>query len=142
MSFFAKTPQGVTVPDSMRIEEPGTDIAEPIRAFFGKTGKWWGTWSSPQVKGNYDAVLVIRKVLSEEEAHIAYVTSAFAKWYIEESVWETTAQFMRREDGRRVLRIPYGPAHTHIECWFEGKEFKGIMYGRFMVSRIAWKPLP
>jgi hypothetical protein len=140
MSIFVKAPQGVTVPDGMRIDEPGPDVPEHIRAFFGKTGKWWGTWTSPQVKGSYDAILVIQRIVNEEKVRIAYFTSAFPKWYIEESVWETTAQFVKREDGKTILRIPYDPSHTHIECWFAGKEFRGIMYGRFMVSRIVWKP--
>jgi len=93
------------------------------------------------VKGGYDAVLIVKRMVSEKEVRVVYLTSAFAKWYIEESCWETTARFVRR-DGRMVLRIPYDPAHTHIECWFEGKDFKGIIYGRFMLSRIKWMPLP
>jgi hypothetical protein len=140
MSFFARAPQGVTVPDSMQIEEPGPGIPEHVRVFFGKTGKWWGTWTSPQVKGGYDVILTIRKIMSEKEARIAYFTSTFPKWYVEAGTWETTAGFVQREDGKTVLRIPYDPSHTHIECWFEGKDFKGVMYGRFMVSRILWKP--
>ncbi len=133
-------PQGVAVPGDMRVHEPGPDIPDHLRAFFGRTGKWWGTWTSPQVKGTYDAILVVRKIVGEEEVLITYLTSAFPKWYIVESRWETTARFVRREDGRTVLRIPYDPAHTHIECWFERKDFKGIIYGRFMLSRIVWKP--
>jgi hypothetical protein len=140
MSFLAKAPQGVTVPDSMCIGESLADIPEHIKAFLGKRGKWWGTWTSPQVKGSYDVILVIRRIMNEEEARIAYFTSAFPKWYVEAGVWETIARFVKREDGKTILRIPYDPSHTHIECWFEGKEFKGIMYGRFMVSRILWKP--
>jgi hypothetical protein len=141
MTFFAKAPQGVKVPDFMLTEDPGPDIPEHIRAFFGKTGEWWGTWTSPQTKGGYDVVLVVQKIVNAEEAHIAYFTSAFPKWYVEAGSWETTAQFVKKENGRIILRIPYVPSHTHIECWFEGKELKGIMYGRFMVSRILWKPL-
>jgi hypothetical protein len=132
----------MTIPDSMLVEEPGPDIPERIRVFFGKTGKWWGTWTSPQVKGNYDVILVIQRIVKEDEVHIVYLTSSFPKWYIQKSTWETTAQFVKKEDARTILRIPYDPSRTHIECWFEGREFKGIMYGRFMVSRIIWKPLP
>ena len=92
------------------------------------------------MKGGYDAILVMRKIVNEEDVRIAYLNSAFPKWHVEEGLWETTAQFVKMGDGRTRLRIPYDPSHTHIECWFERSEFRGIMYGRFMVSRIAWRP--
>jgi hypothetical protein len=133
---------GVTIPDDIQIEYPPVDIPEKIKAFFGKTGKWWGTWTSPQVKGSYNAALVIKRIKSREEADIAYFTSDFPKWYVEKSIWETTAKFLKKENGRTSLLIPYNPWHTHIECWFEGKVFAGVIYNRFMLSRITWKPLP
>ena len=36
--------------------------------------------------------------------------------------------------------MPHEPLNTTMECWFEGKEFKGIMYGRFMKQVILWTP--
>ncbi len=142
MGLIAKIPQGVVVPDSISIEEPPRDLPEKIRAFFGSTGKWWGTWASPQVKGGYDAILVIKKIKNGEEAEVAYCTPDYPKWYIEKGIWEATGKFVEKESGKIALLIPYERSHTHIECWFEGKEFKGIMYGRFMLSRITWNPLP
>jgi hypothetical protein len=138
----AHVPSGVNIPDDMHIGYPPVDIPEKIKYFFGKTGKWWGTWTSPQVKGSYDAILVIKQIKNMEEADIAYLTSDFPKWYIEKSLWETTAKFLKKENGRISLLIPYNPWHTHIECWFEGKAFVGVIYNRFMLSRIVWKPLP
>jgi hypothetical protein len=81
----------VTIPDHVCIEAPLPDIPERIRVFFGKTGKWWGTWTSPQVRGSYDAILVIRTIVGIEEVRLTYSTSAFPKWYIEQGLWETTA---------------------------------------------------
>lgn len=134
-------PSGVAIPDDMHIEYPSADIPERIKPFFGQTGKWWGTWTSPQTKGSYDAILVIKRIKNQEEADIAYFTSDFPKWYVERSLWETTAKFLKKESGRTSLLIPYNPWHTHIECWFEGKVFVGVIYNRFMLSRIIWKPL-
>ncbi|MCX5812681.1 MAG: hypothetical protein NT178_09080 [Proteobacteria bacterium] len=138
----AQVPSCITIPDDMHIEYPPVNTPEKIKSFFGKTGKWWGTWTSPQVKGSYDAVLVIKQIKNLEEADIAYLTSDFPKWYTEKSLWETTAKFLKKENGRTSLLIPYNPWHTHIECWFEGKVFVGVIYNRFMLSRINWKPLP
>ena len=39
---------------------------------------------------------------------------------------------------RLSLIMSYDPLKTTMECWFEGKEFKGIMYGRFMKQVIHW----
>jgi hypothetical protein len=135
------SPSGVAIPDDMHIEDPSVDIPERIKSFFGKTGKWWGTWTSPQTKGSYDAILVIKRIKNQEEADIAYLTSDFPKWYVEKTLWATTAKFVKKETGRTSLLIPYNPWHTHIECWFEGKVFVGVIYNRFMLSRITWKPL-
>jgi hypothetical protein len=136
----AQAPPDIVVPDDMHIEYPDPEIPEKIKHFFGKTGKWWGTWTSPQVKGGYNAVLVIKRIINPEKADIAYLTSDFPKWYIEKSLWETTAKFLKKETGRISLLIPYDPWHTHIECWFESKAFVGVIYNRFMLSRITWKP--
>jgi hypothetical protein len=134
-------PSGITIPDDMHIEYPTVDIPEKIKSFFGQTGKWWGTWTSPQTKGSYEAILVIKRIKNQEESDIAYFTSDFPKWYVENSIWETTAKFVTKENGRTSLLIPYDPWHTHIECWFEGKAFVGVLYNRFMLSRINWKQL-
>ncbi|MCX5805470.1 MAG: hypothetical protein NT010_05290 [Proteobacteria bacterium] len=136
----AQAPPDIVVPDDMHIDHPDPEIPEKIKQFFGKTGKWWGTWTSPQVKGGYNAVLVIKRIINPEKADIAYLTSDFPQWYIEKSLWETTAKFLKKETGRISLLIPYDPWHTHIECWFESKAFVGVIYNRFMLSRITWKP--
>jgi len=122
MSYPVQTPIGITIPDHIHIEYPSFDIQDRFKVFFGKTGKWWGTWASPQTKGGYDAILIIKQIKNLEEADIAYLTSNFPEWYVEKSLWETTAKFLKREDGRTSLLIPYNPWHTHIECWFEGKK--------------------
>lgn len=142
MRYLAQIPTGVTIPDELHPKYPSADLPEKIKCFFGKTGIWWGTWTSPQVRGGYDAILVIKRIKSLEEADIAYLTSDFPDWYIEKSLWETTAKFLEKENGRTSLLIPYTPWHTHIESWFEGTEFVGVIYNRFMLSRIIWKPLP
>lgn len=134
-------PSGVDIPDDMHIEYPAADIPERIKPFFGKTGKWWGTWTSPQTKGSYDAILVIKEITNPEEADIAYLASDFPKWYVEKHLWETKAKFVKKDNGRLSLLIPYNPWNTHIECWFEGKVFVGVIYNRFMLSQITWKPL-
>ncbi len=142
MIYSDKIPTGVTIPKDIIIENPHYSIPETIKSFFGETGKWWGTWTSPQVKGSYDAILLIKQIKNKDEAYVVYLTSTFPKWYIENSRWETNAKFVKKETGRTSLLIPYSPWHTHMECWFEGRTFMGVIYNRFMLSRIIWKPMP
>lgn len=94
------------------------------------------------MKGAFDAVLIIER-LAEAEADVVYVVPDYPPWYIKGCAWRTTARIMRREAERERLSllVPYKPLATTMECWFEGNEFKGIMYGRFMKQVILWKPL-
>jgi hypothetical protein len=141
MRYFPRQPIGLSLPVDLKLESPCTDLPERIRKFFGKTGKWWGTWSSPQSPGGYEAVLAIKKIPNREEAEILYYNAPFPNWYIKKGQWETTATFQEKTDGRVSLFIPHIPWKTHLECWFEGPVFKGAIYNRFMLSRITWKPL-
>jgi len=138
-------PNGIYIPTDLDVKVPGTNVSERVRLFFGKTGIWWGTWRSPQVKGSYDAVLIVREIKSngpsDEQAEIMYLTPDYPNWYITADRWETEAAFVTREDGRFVLRIPYSPAATTMDFWFEGSSLKGITYGRFMRRDIVLKPL-
>ncbi len=134
-------PRGVSVPKEIVVAPPRIGLAPAVTAFFGANGTWWGTWRSPQVKGGYDAILIIREIASDEEATITYLAPDYPNWYITASRWDTTATFVAREDGARVLRVPYAPAATTMDFWFEGTELNGITYGRFMRRDIALRPL-
>jgi hypothetical protein len=134
-------PSGVSVLDDIVVLSPAAGIAESTAAFFGKNGIWWGTWKSLQVKGGYDAILIIREIISDEQAAITYLTPDYPNWYVAAQRWETNATFVTREDGTRILRVPYAPAATTIDFWFERTRLRGIMYGRFMRQDITMKPL-
>lgn len=147
-------PSGIEIPMDLGIKAPGTNLSDRVRAFFGRTGIWWGTWRSPQVKGSYDAVLIIREIKSkgpsDELAEITYLTPDYPNWYITAERWETEAAFVMRDDGRFVLRVPYAPAATTMDFWFDrpvglrpslAPELKGITYGRFMRRDIVLRPL-
>jgi hypothetical protein len=112
-----------------------------VATFFGENGKWWGRWKSPQVKGGYDAVLIIREIRNESEARIIYLVPDYPEWYVTAMRWETSAAFTTRTDGRLVLRVPYSPAATTMDFWWERTQMKGIMYGRYMRSDITLRPL-
>ena len=135
-------PQDIVIPDDILVIPASSRLPQRTAAFFGITGKWWGTWKSPQVKGGFDAVLIIER-LDETEADVAYVVRDYPPWYIKGCVWRTTARIAIREaeSERLSLLMPHEPLNTTMECWFEGKEFKGIMYGRFMKQVILWTPL-
>ncbi len=135
-------PQDIAIPDDIHIVPPSPDLPERITSFFGTTGMWWGTWKSPQVKGSFDAVLIIER-LCETEADVIYIVPDYTPWYVTALVWRATARIAIREAERERLSllVPYEPLKTTMECWFEGSDFKGIMYGRFMKQVILWKTL-
>jgi hypothetical protein len=94
------------------------------------------------VKGDFDAVLIIER-LSEADANVVYIVPDYPPWYIKGCAWRIAARIATREaeSERLSLIVPYEPLKTSMECWFEGKEFKGIMYGRSMKQVILWQPL-
>jgi hypothetical protein len=115
-------------------------IPSEIRVFFGSTGTWRGKWTSPQTKGSYEVTLVLKQFKAPDQVEVAYVTPDYPDWYITARRYETIARFIRRPDRGLVLSVPYAPAHTTMEFWFEGPALRGILYGRFMKSVITLKP--
>jgi hypothetical protein len=137
-----RAPKGVPVP--LRYPGPPTVDAPPeIKRFFGKTGSWWGTWTSPQTKGGYDAVLIIEEIYRKEnlwEARVIYAAADYEKWYVMGGTWESVGTFTRRPDGRTVLSVRH-PATGVMEFWFEANRLQGKLSMRFMLLRIILKPL-
>jgi hypothetical protein len=136
-----KRPLGLSVPQDILVLPPPPDIPMTTAAFFGKNGGWWGRWKSPQVKGGYEAILIIREIKNASEARIVYLVPDYPDWYVSALRWETAATFTTRPDGKLVLRVPYSPAATTMDFWIEGKKMKGIIYGRYMRSDIILQPL-
>ena len=94
------------------------------------------------MKGGFDAVLIIER-LGDAEADLVYIVPDYPAWYIKGCAWRSTARIAIREaeSERLSLIMPYEPLKTTMECWFEGNQFKGIMYGRFMKQVILWTRL-
>lgn len=136
------SPEGVPVPQ-WSPSPPSFEIPAEIKIFFGKTGRWWGTWNSPQTKGNYDAVLVIQEICLHEdqwEARVIYASADYPKWYVEGGTWESVGAFKKKPDGKMVLSVRH-PAVGVMEFWFEANRLQGKLSMRFMLKRITLKPL-
>ena len=73
-------PQDIVIPDDILVIPASSRLPQRTAAFFGITGKWWGTWKSPQVKGGFDAVLIIER-LDETEAECRLRHSLFPVVY-------------------------------------------------------------
>lgn len=135
-------PKGVQIP-GCNISQPVPETPPEIRMFFGKTGRWWGTWKSPQTKGSYDAVLVMQEIYPSQdqwEVKVIYATADYPKWYIEGNAWERMGTFNKRPDGKTVLSVRH-PAAGVMEFWFEKNMLQGRLSMRFMLSRITLKVL-
>ena len=137
----SKGTTGIVVPGDVPVLRPSAGMPGSVASFFGENGRWWGHWRSPQVKGGYDAILIVREIVGDSEALIVYLVPDYPQWYVTATRWETTATFTTREDGKLVLRVPYPPAATTMDFWLKDREMKGIMYGRYMRSDIVMRPL-
>jgi hypothetical protein len=136
-------PEGVPIPQC-KPGPPALETPPGIKTFFGKTGRWWGTWKSPQTKGSYDAVLVIQEIYQQEdrwEAKVIYTSADYPEWYIEGGTWESVGIFNKKPDGRTVLSVRH-PTVGVMEFWFEAKRLQGRLSMRFMLSRITLKEFP
>jgi hypothetical protein len=137
-----EAPEGVSVPQCFP-NPPSFETPPEIKTFFGKTGRWWGTWKSPQTKGNYDIVLVIQEIYRHEdrwEAKAIYASADYPKWYVEGGTWESVGTFNKKPDGKMVLSVRH-PAVGVMEFWFEANRLQGKLSMRFMLKRIILKPL-
>ena len=73
----------VLIPDDVLITPASPHLPAEIIAFFGTTGKWRGTWKSPQVKGGFDAVLTVEE-LGEGKADVVYIVPDYPPWLYRE----------------------------------------------------------
>ncbi|OPY81466.1 MAG: hypothetical protein A4E65_01126 [Syntrophorhabdus sp. PtaU1.Bin153] len=134
-------PVGITLPENILVTPLPFDLPDEIKPFFGKTGKWWGSWRSNQSKGGFETILVIKRILSGEEASVLYSVQDYPQWYVTGGTWETPAHFVKRGEAGIILSLPFEPLAATMECWFEGRTFQGSVLRRFMRTDILWKPL-
>lgn len=132
-------PRGVWLPEGTG-NPPGPEVEPEMKAFWGKTGRWWGTWGSPQSPGGYDAILSVHQITDDREVRLSYGSADYPPWYVTEGVWEMTGTFTRKADGRLFLTARH-PVGSILEFWFEANRLQGKMAMRFMLSRIVLKPL-
>ncbi len=131
----------ILVPADVTIVQPPADMPRHMAAFFGRSGVWRGMWRSPQVKGGYEALLIVSRMVTTCDtttADIVYVTADYPPWYVSALRYDITAAFTSASDGKLVLRVPYSPAATTIDLWMEGITMKGMMYGRYMRCDISF----
>lgn len=136
-------PEGVEIPEVYCGAQP-LDVPIDIRAFFGKTGRWWGTWKSPQVGGKYDAVLAVREIYQLDgrwEAKVIYASAEYPKWYVEGGSWERVGSFTRKPNGKMLLSVRH-PAVGVMEFWFDKNRLHGKLSMRFMLLKINLRPVP
>ena len=136
-----KKPSGIDIPVNLVINTPAYDLPDNIKRFFGKNGVWWGTWKSPQTKNGFDTILIIKKIVDETNAVVAYTVPDYPPWYITKGDHETKAQFLGKPNGRTSLLFRFEPFGYTMECWFEKGKFMGAVHLRFMSAYIELKPL-
>lgn len=134
----ADGPTTVFAPSDVKTTPPDAGLPQDIKAFFGQTGKWWGTWYGTP-PGHMEAVLIIKKIMDSKTADILYVVPNYQTWGIKAVTIERIAKFEKR-DGKTVLVIP-SPINTRFECSFDAGAFVGAINGPHLTSNIVWETL-
>lgn len=134
-------PSGIDFPANLTVKTPAFDLPDNIKRFFGRNGSWWGTWKSPQTKNGFDTIIIIKEIVDEASAVVAYVVPDYPPWYITKGDYEIKGQFLKKPNGRTSLLFRFEPFGYTMECWFEHGIFKGAVHMRFMSAYIQLKPL-
>lgn len=142
MTFLAVVstagPTTVFAPMDVKTTPPDTRLPLEIKAFYGETGKWWGTWYG-NPPGHMEAILIIKKIIDSKTAEIVYTVPDYPTWGIKPLTIERIARFEKR-GGKTFLVIP-SPAKTSFECFFDAGAFIGAIRGPNLSSDIVWESL-
>jgi hypothetical protein len=131
-------PTTVFAPQDVQTTPPDPGLPQDIKAFFGKTGKWWGTWYGTP-PGHMEAILIIKKIIDSKTADIMYLVPNYPTWGIKAIAIERIAKF-EKKDGKMFLVIP-SPINTRFECSFDAGAFVGAIIGPHLTSNIVWETL-
>lgn len=143
MSFAALVsaadgPTTVFAPQDFKTTPPDAALPQDIKAFYGQTGKWWGTWYGTP-PGHMEAILIIKKIVDSKMADIIYIVPNYPTWGIKAITIEKIARF-ERKDGKTYLTIP-SPINTRFECSFDAGALVGTISGPHLTSNIVWETL-
>jgi hypothetical protein len=134
----AAGPTEVFAPPDIKTTPPNARLPQEIKAFYGETGRWWGTWYG-NPPGHMEAILIIKRIVDSKTAEIAYIVPDYPTWGIKALTIERTARFEKKE-GKILLLIP-SPAKTSFECVFDAGAFIGSIRGPHLSADIVWEPL-
>lgn len=137
--LVAAEPSTVFVPPDVKITPPDPSLPREIKAFFGETGKWWGTWYGTP-PGRMEAILIIKRILDSETAEILYVVPDYPTWGIKSVAAERLARFEKR-GGKLYLTIPPSRNGQRMEFTVDTGAFVGIIEGPYLNASIVWETL-
>ena len=135
----AAEPTTVFAPPNVKITPPDASLPQEIKAFFGETGKWWGTWYGAP-PGRMEAILIIKKILDSETAEIMYVVPDYPTWGVRRFTAERLARFEKR-DGKLYLTLPPSGSGQRMGFTFDTGAFVGIIEGPHLTANIVWETL-
>lgn len=140
--FFAMVssagPTTVFAPTDVTTTPPDPHLPQEIKAFYGETGKWWGTWYG-NPPGHMEAILIIKKIVDSKTAEVMYIVPNYPTWGIKALTIARIARF-EKKGGKTLLVIP-SPANTSFECLFDAGAFIGAIRGPHLSSDIVWESL-
>jgi hypothetical protein len=132
-------PTEVFAPTDLKITPPNAHLPEDIKAFYGETGKWWGTWYG-NPPGHMEAILIIKKIVDSKTAEILYIIPNYQTWGIKGFTAERIAKF-EKKDGKTYLVMPPSSNGQLMQFTFDTGVLVGVIEGPYLTANIVWEPL-
>lgn len=137
--FAADGPTTVFAPDNVTTTAPDASLPQEIRAFFGKTGKWWGTWYGTP-SGHMEAILIVKKIIDSKTADVVYVVPNYPTWGVKSFTLDRIAKF-EKKDGKMFLVMPRSSNGQQMQFTFDAGAFVGVIQGPYLTANIVWETL-
>lgn len=134
----AAEPTTVFAPD-VKTTPPDASLPQEIKAFFGETGKWWGTWYGTP-PGHMEAILIIKKILDSKTAEVMYIVPNYPTWGVKSFTAERFAKFEKKA-GKMYLIMPPSSNGQQMQFTFDAGAFMGVIEGPYLTANIVWETL-
>jgi hypothetical protein len=92
----------IPLPENVQIVPPDPNLPPEIKAFSGKWSGRWG-WQDRRNNDGVDAVLIVEKIISEQQAMVVVANGNGIGWKTLRSWERSTANFSKTEEGISLM---------------------------------------
>ena len=114
----------IPLPENVQIVPPDPNLPPEIKAFSGKwSGRW--KWQSGVSSDGVDAVLIVEKIINEQQAMVVVASGDSREWKIVRSWERSTANFSKSDEGISLMVESRGSGQI-IKYRVKGDQLTGI----------------